>query len=165
MITRRYLFGLVLASTVVAVASCAPEPAPEPAPLPTPHGSGTETAEEEPGDTDDFQPVPTDEAAIVAASEHAIATLEAFWDVNQSQDQWYTDFAELMTPAGGEPFEYTRIENVLPSTITDDPTVAFLDEGNTAEVIVPSEQGDWTLILYREGDGWLTESIHFPQEA
>lgn len=164
MITRRYLLGLALVSTVFTVASCSPEPAPEPAPLPTPSGNST-TGEEDPSDIDDFQPTPTDEAASAEATDHAVATLEAFWDVTKSQDQWYTDLAELMTPVGGAPFEHTRIENVLPSTVTDDPEVTFLDAGNTAEVTVPSEQGAWTLILYRDGDGWLTESIGFPKES
>ena len=165
MIARRYLLGLALASTVLAVASCSPEPAPEPAPLPTPTGNATETSEEDFSDLDEFQPAPTDAAAITEASDHAVATLEAFWGVSKSQDQWYTDLAELMTPAGGAPFEHTRIENVLPSTVTDDPEVTFLDEGNTAEVTVPSEQGVWTLVLYRDGGGWLTESIRFPKEG
>ena len=164
MITRRYLLGLALASSVLAVASCSPEPAPEPAPLPTPSGNST-TGEEDPSDIGEFQPTPTDEAASAEAADHAVATLEAFWDVTKGQDQWYTDFAELMTPVGGAPFEHTRIENVLPSTVTDEPEVTFLDEGNTAEVTVPSEQGAWTLTLYRDGDGWLTESIGFPKES
>ena len=116
-------------------------------------------------DHDDFAPAPTDEATSTEASEHATTTLEAFWDVSKSQDEWYTDLSELMTPAGGAPFEHTLIENILPSTVTGDPEVNFLDEGNTAEVTVPSAQGTWTLILYREGDGWLTESIRFPEEG
>lgn len=166
MITRRNLLGLALASTVLAAASCGPEPTPEPAPLPTPSGNTTdaETDDEDAIDHEDFAPAPTDEAASTEASEHATTTLEAFWDVSKSQDEWYTDLSALMTSAGSAPFEHTRIENILPSTVTGDPEVAFLDEGNTAEVTVPSEQGPWTLILYREGDGWLTESIRFPEE-
>ena len=167
MITRRNLLGLALVSTVLAAASCGPEPTPEPAPLPTPSGNTTdaETDDEDAIDHEDFAPAPTDEAASTEASEHATTTLEAFWDVSKSQDEWYTDLSELMTPAGGAPFEHTLIENILPSAVTGDPEVNFFDEGNTAEVTVPSEHGTWTLTLYREGDGWLTESIRFPEEG
>lgn len=164
MIARRYLPGLLLASTVLAVASCSPEPTPGPAPLPTPTGDATESSEEEVSDTDQFQPAPTDEAARAEASAHAVATLEAFWDDSKSQDEWYAELATLMTPAGGAPFEHTDVANILPSRVTGDPKVTFLDEGNTAEVTVPSDRGSWTLTLYRNGDGWLTESIGFPKE-
>lgn len=150
---------------MLAVASCSPEPTPQPDPLPTPSGSATETTEVDAGDIDNFQPAPVDEAASVKASDHAIATLEAFWDTTKGQEEWYTDLAELMTPVGGAPFEHTLVENIQPSTVTGDPEVSFLDEGNTAEVTVPSEHGTWTLILYRDGDGWLTESIRFPKEG
>lgn len=168
MITRRHLVTAALLATVGASTSCTRKPAPDPTTLPTPSGGDTSgtSATNEAQDEDDpaFSPTPTDAASRSAASDHATATLEALWATTKSQDQWYQDLAALMTPAGGAPFEYTHVENVVPGRVTGDPTVTFLDEGNTAQVTVPSTEGDWTLTLYRGGEGWLTESIGFPSE-
>lgn len=166
MITRRHLVTTALLATVTLTASCTKEPQPEPTALPTPSRgvpTGAETDQAEEDLEPEFSPTPTDAASSAAAGDHAIATLEALWATSKPQAQWYEDLAALMTPDGGEPFEYTRVENVVPSTVTGDPTVEFLDEGNTAEVTVPSGQGDWVLTLYRDGAGWLTESIRFPE--
>lgn len=169
MITRRQLLGPMAIIAAAAITSCTREPASEEATveLPTP-SSGSVTPS--PGGDEDseeleptFSAAPTDADSETAAAGHAIATLEAFWDTRKTQEQWFTDLAALMTPSGGEPFEYTLVENVVPTEATGDPTVIFLDEGNTAEVTVPSGQGTWTLTLYRDSTGWLTESIRFPE--
>lgn len=168
MITRRHLVTAAFLAVVAASTSCSREPAPEPTPLPTPSGgsaSGSPTATgAEDEDEPSFSPTPTDAASSTSAAAHAIATLEALWATTKSQDQWYEDLSTLMTPAGGAPFEYTLVENVVPAKVTGAPAVTFLDEGNTAEVTVPATDGEWTLTLYRDGEGWLTESIQFPEE-
>lgn len=163
MITRRHLLAAALLATAATGSSCTSEPEPEPTALPTPSAAPTDdptTEDDEPS----FSPTPTDDASTTSARKHAIATLEALWATNKSQDQWYEDLSALMTPEGGAPFEYTLVENVSPAKATGSPEVAFLDEGNTAQVTVSSTEGDWTLTLYRDGDGWLTESITFPNE-
>lgn len=167
MITRRHFVTAALLATLTVSTSCTRQPAPEPTALPTPSGgdpSGTSAPAENEDDDPSFSPTPTDAESSSAASDHAIATLEALWATTKSQDQWYQDLAALMTPEGGAPFEYTLVENVAPGEVTGDPAVTFLDEGNTAQVTVPSTQGNWTLTLYRDGQGWLTESIGFPSE-
>lgn len=168
MITRRHLVAAAILATTAASTSCTREPAPEPTALPTPSGGdasgASTTVEDEAEDEPAFSPMPTDAASSSAAEDHALATLEALWSTSKSQDQWYQDLSTLMTREGGEPFEYTLVENVAPSEVTGDPAVEFLDEGNTAEVTVPSAGGTWTLTLYRDGAGWLTESIRFPNE-
>ncbi len=166
MITRRHLVVTALLATVALASSCTNEPQPEPTVLPTPSRGGPSAEAPDPAEEDlepEFSPTPTDAASSAAAGDHAIATLQALWATSKPQEQWYEDLSTLMTPAGGEPFEYTRVENVVPSTVTGDPTVTFLDEGNAADVTVPSDQGDWVLTLYRDGAGWLTESIRFPE--
>lgn len=165
MITRRDLIAAALLATVATSTSCTSEPEPEPTELPTPSADDlSETATEDEEDEPSFSPTPTDAVSSTAAGEHAIATLEALWATSKSQDDWYQDLADLMTPEGGAPFEYTLVENVTPAKATGSPEVAFLDEGNTAQVTVPSTDGDWTLTLYRDGEGWLTESITFPDQ-
>lgn len=168
MITRRHLIAAL--PIAILTPACTSTPDPEPTPLPTPSaGPGGTTAASDAGGEDEhhhtYPEAPTDEADNDAAAAHATATLRAFWATDKTQDQWYTDLAALMTPEGGEPFAYTRIENILPGELTGDATVTFLDEGNTAEVTLPSDQGDWTLTLYRTQTGWLTESIRFPEEG
>lgn len=169
MITRRHLLTATFTAmaTTAITASCTKEPEPEPSTLATPSGGDdTSTTEADSAEEDpSFAPAPTDEASRASAGDHAVATLEAFWDTSTTQTQWYENLSALMTPTGGEPFQHTLIENVVPSAATGEPAVEFLDEGNTAEVTVQSEQGGWVLTLYRDGDGWLTESIRFPKEA
>ena len=165
MITRRHLLAAALLATVATSTSCTSEPEPDPTEqLPTPSAAPTDAAAAEDEEEPSFSPTPTDDASTTSARKHAIATLEALWATNKSQDQWYKDLSALMTPEGGAPFEYTLVENVTPAKATGSPEVAFLDEGNTAQVTVSSTEGDWTLTLYRDGDGWLTESITFPNE-
>lgn len=164
MITRRHLLAAALLATVATSTSCTSEPEPEPTEqLPTPSAAPTDDSTTE-DDEPSFSPAPTDDASSTAAGEHAIATLEALWATTKSQDQWYKDLSALMTPEGGAPFEYTLVENVTPAKATGSPEVAFLDEGNTAQVTVPSTEGNWTLTLYRYGASWRTESIGFPNE-
>lgn len=165
MIARRHLLAAALLAAVATSSSCNREPEPEPTELPTPSAAPPDaTATEDEDDEPSFSPTPTDDASRTAAGEHAVATLEALWATSKSQDEWYKDLSALMTPGGGAPFEYTLVENVIPAKATGSPKVEFLDEGNTARVTVSSTEGDWTLTLYRDGDGWLTESIEFPNE-
>ncbi|MDN5654681.1 MAG: hypothetical protein L0G46_06280 [Kocuria sp.] len=164
MITRRQLVTTAAMVTAAVASGCTKEPEPEPTALPTPSDSDPSSESAKDNEHPELSPAPTGDASSAAASDHAIATLEAFWATSKTQDQWYEDLAVLMTPAGGEPFQYTRIENIVPSKVTAEPTVTFLDEGNTAEVTVPSAHGDWKLTLYRDAAGWLTESIRFPKE-
>lgn len=164
MITRRQLLGPAMIAAAAAVTSCTSEPASEEETIAVPTPSSAPDPSSADGAEPAFSAAPTDAASEASAADHAIRTLETFWDTDKTQEQWYADLAELMTPAGGSPFEYTLVENVVPSEVAEDPTVAFLDEGNTAEVQVPSVQGTWTLTLFRQDDGWLTESIRFPKE-
>ncbi|MEE1652171.1 hypothetical protein V1260_15420 [Brachybacterium sp. J144] len=165
MITRRQVFTTLALLTLATSCSRQPEPAPSPLPTPVrgPSDAGGETGEND-EDHVTYAAAPTDAADSQSAGDHATATLEALWATDKTQDQWYADLAALMTPEGGEPFAYTQIENILPGRIAGHADVTFLDEGNTAEVSVPSDQGTWTLTLYRQPDGWLTESIRFPKE-
>lgn len=171
LISRRAM----LAGITILAAGCARTTEPEPTPtLETPSigpDQGTPTTSQTEDDTDPHdhdgpavgEPSADDEDAV---AEHARATMEAFWDTSQPQDQWYANLAATMTEAGGAPFEHTLVGNVVPAEVTgdievtwDDPTLAF-----TATAVVPSSVGPYTLRVVAEGDGWLTESIGFPEE-
>ena len=165
----------LLAAPLVALVGCSREAEPEPTPtLETPSTgprqeppTATATGEEE--DPDQDGPAEPSAEAPSAADEDAVAdqaraTMTAFWDTSKPQDQWYEALAATMTPAGGEPFEYTLVENVEPATIEGDITVAWDDpeSATTATATVPSSAGEFTLLIIRDGDRWLTDSIGFP---
>ncbi|MFQ6486021.1 hypothetical protein [Brachybacterium epidermidis] len=170
---------VLLATPLLALAGCSGDADPEPTPtLETPSTGPTQetptptpTDEEEEDPEQDGPAEPSAEAPSAAdedaVAEQAAATMTAFWDTSKPQDQWYEDLAATMTPAGGEPFEYTLVENVEAATIEGDITVAWDDPeaATLATATVPSSTGEFTLLVVRDGEGWLTDSIGFPKEG
>ena len=164
---------VLLATPLLALAGCSGDADPEPTPtLETPStGPTQEPSSATPYEDDPEQDGPAEPSAKApsntdetAVADQARATMTAFWDTSKPQDQWYEALAATMTPAGGEPFEYTLVENVEPATIEGDITVAWDDpeSATTATATVPSSAGEFTLLIIRDGDRWLTDSIGFP---
>ena len=159
---------LTLALPLVLLASCTKEPDPEPTPtLETPENTNPLPPSDGGEDADGVEatapadPSSEDTTAVIRSAE---ATMEAFWDTSKPQEEWYKALSATMTPAGGEPFEYTLVENVAPGKLTGDASVTWRTP-DAAVVTLPTNLGEFTLLVIRTGDGWLTESITFPKEG
>lgn len=127
-------------------------------PLPPSDGGGEDAEGVE--ETATAEPTPGDTAAV---ADSATATMTAFWDTSKPQQEWYNALAATMTPTGAEPHEYTLVENVQPAKLAGDPTVTWRTP-DTAVATIPTNLGEYTLVVVRTTDGWRTESIGFPKE-
>lgn len=166
-IHRRTL--LALSPLALLATACTEDPDPAPTPSLQPPEANTPTGEELDAEDDAEGVEQTADAApstddTIAVKDHARTTLEAFWDTDQPQEQWHQGLAQTMTPAGSAPFAYTLVENIQPGTITEEITLEWRTPTSVAAA-VPTDQGTFTLILLREDQSWLTDSITFPKEG
>lgn len=109
--------------------------------------------------------LPTQDATSSAAAvDLAQRAMTAFARPTLDDDQWFTDLGPLLTPAarsayvGTDPAEVPARAVTGPGRAADSPS-AFL-----AYVVVPTDVGDYRLLLSREGGDadWLVETITAP---
>lgn len=109
--------------------------------------------------------LPTQDAASSAAAvDLAQRAMTAFARPTVDPETWLTELSSLLTPAvrsayvGTDPDEVPAHAVTGPGRAEDSPS-AFL-----AYVVVPTDVGDYRLLLSREGGdaGWLVETITAP---
>jgi hypothetical protein len=114
------------------------------------------------------QPAPVaptqDATSSTAAVNLAQRALTAFARPTVDAETWFTELAPLLTPAARSAYVGTDPAEVPAQTLTgpgraEDSPSAFL-----AYVVVPTDVGDYRLLLSREGGdaGWLVETITAP---
>ncbi|WP_123812779.1 hypothetical protein [Myceligenerans xiligouense] len=105
-----------------------------------------------------------DEDIRAAARTTASAAVTAFSDVDQSADDWWKGLSPLLTPQAKAVYEDVDPRNVPVRQVTGPASV--VDESSTllTEVTVPTDVGDYTVMLVRADGGspWLAEQIRPP---
>lgn len=106
-----------------------------------------------------------DPTAQGAAGEAATRAVTAYLSAG-AEDAWWTGVAPLLSPVAQQAYAGTDPANVPgrvvngPPTVTDAAGSAYL-----AEVVVPTDAGDYGVLLSRaaEGDPWLVERFRVPE--
>jgi hypothetical protein len=125
-----------------ASASPAPEPGDAHAALPAPPAPPTE-----------------DDASQQAALDAATAAVTAFARPALDPAQWWTELAPLLSPAAAVAYEGTDPQAVPASAVTGPARPTPSVSGYLSTVLVPTDAGEYAVLLVREGDGspWLVE--------
>lgn len=105
-----------------------------------------------------------DDSVRAAARTTAARAMKAFADVDQSAAAWWEKLSPLLTPQARVVYEDVDPRNVPVRQVTG--PAAVVDESSTllTEVTVPTDVGDYTVMLVRT-DGsspWLAEQIRPP---
>jgi hypothetical protein len=159
--SRRGLAAVTALAAALALAGCSSAPsAAEPQPQATPEPTVA------PGDADaQLPPAPPspadDNAARTAALDAATAALTAFARPALDPAQWWTELQPLLSPAAAAAYEGTDPAAVPASAVTGPPQPTPAVSGFLATVLVPTDAGEYAVLLVREGDGapWLVERI------
>ena len=165
---RRLAAPLVLAS-LLALQACSTEPvgrAAEPAGTPTTTSpdagdAGAALPPPPPAPTDDAE---SDEAALAAGA----AAVTAFARPDLPAERWWSDLQPLLSPAAVEAYAGTDPAEVPARAVTGPPWQGESDSPYLALTFVPTDVGDYAVLLVRDGGGapWLVERITLvPAEA
>ena len=135
------------------------EASPAAAPIPINHADvGHDDIRVTPG------PVPTwDEAAIAAAGSSAEDAVVAF--VSDSDDAvWWTTVSPLLSPTAQQAYVGTDPAEVPGSTVLGSAVVLDAGSAYLARVLVPTDAGDYEVLLSRTDAGapWLVERFGLP---
>ncbi|GAA1863577.1 hypothetical protein [Myceligenerans crystallogenes] len=102
-----------------------------------------------------------DDDVRLAAREAAVAAVAAFAAVDKSAEAWWDDLSPLLTPQARAVYEDVDPRNVPVRDVTG--AAKITDESSTllTEVQVPTDAGDYTVLLVRADGGspWLAEQI------
>lgn len=147
-----------------------------------PPGAGGVAGPDEPIDPT-AEPSPTwDADARAAALEHATATMTAFarpaaglppgQSTDQLADQWWAGLAPLLTVSGQQAYAAVDPAEVPPQAVTGEAVLVDDTSAWLARVRVPTDVGDYTLLLVRADPAdssadpsvnlWATETITPP---
>jgi hypothetical protein len=130
--------------------------------------TATATAPTAPGDADAVGrlpaplPAPTDDAESQrSALDLATAVVTAFARPELAQEPWWADLAPMLTPAATEAYLGTDPAQVPASAVTGAAWWGESPSSYLAMVFVPTDAGDYAVLLAREGGGapWLVERI------
>ena len=109
-------------------------------------------------------PVPTwDEAAMVAAGRIAEDAVAAF--VSDADDAvWWTTVSPLLSPTAQQAYVGTDPAEVPGSTVLGSPVLLDAGSAYLARVLVPTDAGDYEVLLSRTEAGapWLVERFGLP---
>ncbi|WP_380169632.1 hypothetical protein [Jannaschia sp. R86511] len=109
-------------------------------------------------------PAPTwDEAALIAAASSARDAVAAF--TSDADDAvWWTTVSPLLSPTAQQAYVATDPAEVPGSTVLDVSTVLDAGSAYLARVLVPTDAGDYEVLLSRtESDApWLVERFGLP---
>lgn len=110
-------------------------------------------------------PVPTDDAAA-AAMNVATAAMGAFARPGVDAGTWFAELAPLLTPAAQAAYTGTDPSRVPAAAVTGPPRAGDSPSAYLATVTVPTDVGDYTVLLVREGAGtpWLVERLTPPAD-
>lgn len=110
------------------------------------------------------RPAPTwDEAAVVAAGSSAQDAVAAFMSGADDAD-WWTTVSPLLSPTAQQAYVGTDPAEVPGSTVLEVPTVLDAGSAYLARVLVPTDAGEYEVLLSRtESDApWLVERFGLP---
>ncbi|MGY1592913.1 hypothetical protein ACI79D_13110 [Geodermatophilus sp. SYSU D00708] len=118
----------------------------------------------EPGDADAALPAPPpqpteDDASQQAALDAATAAVTAFARPALEPGQWWAELAPLLSPAAAVAYEGTDPQAVPATAVTGPPRPTPSVSAYLSTVLVPTDAGEYAVLLVREGDGspWLVE--------
>ncbi|MBL0887340.1 hypothetical protein [Myceligenerans indicum] len=105
-----------------------------------------------------------DDGVRASAREAATAAVTAFSDVDQPADSWWTELSPLLTPQARAVYEDVDPRNVPVREVTGPALVVDESAVLLTEVTVPTDIGDYTVVLVRADGGspWLAERIGPP---
>jgi hypothetical protein len=132
------------------------QPAPEPTAAPT-TGPGDADA-----DLPTAEPVPVDDAdSQQAALDAATAALTVFARPDADPAQWWSELSPLLSPTAAVAYEDTDPGAVPASAVTGPPRPTPAVSPYLSTVLVPTDAGEYAVLLVREGGGspWLVERI------
>jgi hypothetical protein len=119
-----------------------------------------------PGDVDAELPTPPPAATDDPASEQAAldagaAAVTAFARPELTPEQWWAELQPLLSPAATEAYAGTDPAEVPAGTVTGPPWRGESDSSYLALTFVPTDAGDYAVLLVRDGGGapWLVERI------
>ncbi len=165
--SRPHFAGAAALAAALLLSGCGGAPE-RPAPRPEP----TAAASTAPGDADAElpppPPSPTDDAASrSAALDAAAAALTAFARPDVDAGRWWSELAPLLSPAAAVAYEGTDPQAVPASAVTGPPRPTPGGSPYLASVLVPTDAGEYAVLLAREGAGtpWLVERITPVEQA
>lgn len=115
-------------------------------------------------------PTTSPEDATQAASDAeqvAVAALTAFVNHGRSQDEWWADFSQYLSPEALYVWEGVRADRVTAGAITGDPITSVVD-GTFVTVILPTDAGSYRLDMAKRvsesgsGGTWLVFEMTAP---
>jgi hypothetical protein len=130
---------------------------------PQPTAASTSPAAE-PGDAHAALPAPPpppteDDASQQAALAAATAAVTAFARPTLEPARWWTELAPLLSPAAAVAYAGTDPQAVPASAVTGPARPTPSVSAYLSTVLVPTDAGEYAVLLVREGDGtpWLVE--------
>ena len=161
MLSRQHRLLVTVAAAATLLVGCsAPEAPPGPSSAALPTGPNDVEADLPPA-----APSPTDDAASRAAAEvAATATMTSFVQVQLGPAQWLDELSGHLTAAAREAYVGTDPLEVPARQLTGPARYAGSTSAYLATVTVPTNVGDYQLLLVREGQGapWLVETLTPP---
>ncbi len=110
-------------------------------------------------------------AALEDGVRVAEQAMEAFADHDRSYDQWWAELSPMLTNDALLAYADTNPARVRPSQVTGAGTVAAAPNFNQMSVLVPTDVGQYTIELIRQGDdnpngapSWYVDRITPPAD-
>jgi len=117
-------------------------------PTPNPSPSPTDTATAQPAPTSTIAPDALDDGVRVAEE-----AMTSFANHNRSYEEWWAELSPMLTNDALLAYEGTNPARVRPSQVTGPGVVASAPNFNQMSVLVPTDIGQYTIELIRQGDG------------
>lgn len=159
--SRSSRIGVVAIGLMLTLTACT-----DTGPVPDPMPSATDVATPRPHPTSTIAPDALDDGVRVA--EEAMAT---FADHDRSYDDWWAALSPMLTNDALVAYEGTDPANVRPSQVTGPGEVASATNFNQMSVLVPTDVGQYTIDLIRQGDNntngtpsWFVDRLSPPAE-
>lgn len=146
----------VLALCAMVLTGCATNPDAAATPTPTVTAQAPTTS-------------PEDATQAAADAEQvAVAALTAFVNHGRSQEEWWADFSQYLSPEALYVWEGVRADRVSASAITGEPITTVVD-GTFVTVILPTDAGSYRLDMAKRvseagsGGTWLVFEMTAPE--
>jgi hypothetical protein len=170
LLTRRAIaFGIAAATTAGCTAGSGQDATPTAAPVATTSSQLAEPAG--PNDVGAEHPTPLpypteDTASTAAAATVALEAMTAFAQPAATPEAWWSQLAPFLTAAAQSAYAGTDPAQVPASTITGPAVPGASPSSYLATVTVPTDVGDYDVLLVRDGAGapWLVERLTPPAD-
>lgn len=145
-----------------AATAVPPPTSPDTAPRPTPSG----LVDDDTGEVITPRAVPQwDTEAVDSAADAAEAVMRAFARPDLDYESWWAELMPLLGEEAQLDYAYVDPANVPARQVTGEPVVVQDDSPHIARVQVPTDVGDYTVLLSRRDAGgpWLAHRITPPE--